>query len=203
MPPNGASHGAHRVNAMAMRREGVMLAAVMVVLLTVAAVTTYAFAVLADDDDPIRATRCYTVEGMIDGALCSGTGEAEYRAENSNYPTYYFELELTCADGGVRTLSFGMIFEPDGTPYSLQYEYEGTDVYNGEGVTVWTFSEDGVSYTFLVSTDCTVVSFTASSDSISLTAVLVRRLVLSSEPSSVQNPCFRVKLPRICFSTYS
>lgn len=163
------------MNAMALRREGVMLAAVMVVLLTVAAVTTYAFAVLADDDDSIRATRSYAVEGTMDGVPCSGTGEAEYRAENSNYPTYYFELELTCADGGARTLSFGMIFEPDGTPYSSQYEYKGTDVYEGEDVTLWTFSEDGVSYTFLVSMDCTVVFFAALSDSISLTAVLVRR----------------------------
>ncbi len=171
---------------MALRKEHVMLAAVMVVLLMAAAVTTYAFALLADDDDPVRETRSYSVEGTVDGVSCSGTGEATYRAENSNHPTYYFELELTGEDGGVRTLSFGMIFESDGTPYASQYTYAGTDVYEGEDVTVWTFSEDGLYYTFLVSTDCTVVSFTVSSDSTSLTAVLVRR--------PLRKPAFSIRM---------
>lgn len=123
-----------------------------VAVLMVGSLSIYAMSELNHAEDPHEAERNYIVSGTMDGAECIGTGIAKYSPENSNYHVYSYFLNL----GDAGTFSFGMIFLSDDTPDPALYVEAGSSEIEGESVSIWKQTNEGVEYTFYISDFCTV-----------------------------------------------
>lgn len=152
-------------------RETMVLAAVFVVLMAGGTVMMYFMSQAVSDDDPYRQARSYDVSGTVGGSDVTGTGIAEYAAENTNYPAYRFTFTV---EGVSNTYEVWMFFDSDDTPVSTIYTHAGQAEVSGETAEVWTWTEDGLSCTAYVTSGCYVLRMELSGDGVSLTADLVR-----------------------------
>ncbi|MDO5861815.1 MAG: hypothetical protein Q4Q58_03365 [Thermoplasmata archaeon] len=151
-----------------------MAAVALVALLTV---VTASFALVfmglsGSESDEREASHEYVLTGTVDGAECTGTGTSEYVNETGSGRVFQFTFTAV-TDSGSRTLEFGIAFDLEDSPNASIYRSLGTADIDGETVGVWSYSEDGIEYTFYVGELCTVERVCIASSNYEITGVIV------------------------------
>lgn len=150
-------------------RDNVFVA-ILVVIIAVGALSTYALSTLVDDDGQYDVTRNYTVTGTADGREIIGTAECRYTPESDLYRTYQFSVETE----GYDIPNFGIIFDLNDTPLSDIFHYMNTIEDNGIELSIWEESFGDSDYTFYIGELCEVHRVTIESKAGTVVLELMR-----------------------------
>ena len=122
-----------------------------------------------DDSDRYDVTREYDVSGIIIESdveySCIGTGTSTPMKEAGNEHIYKFSFNVDYSDSS-RTFAFSLFCDSKGVPLSDMYHKTEDE----HGNTVWTFEDDGITYSFPVGEYCKVAWVDIDGEGVSLRA---------------------------------
>ena len=154
------------------RKFTVLVIGLVVVLASVLMCVFYMFIMMNyGDTDKYDVSRDYTVEGtiIVDAVEypCAGDGKSVPIKETGNDHLYRFTFDYSYSSTS-KSLAFDLICDSSGNPISSLYD-KSTDP---EGNTVWSFTDNGITYRFTVEEYCKVPSVTITGDGLSLKAAV-------------------------------
>lgn len=152
----------------------IAITSIFTVLLIVGSISVFivyeAWTSLNTDDR--ESSQSFAVEGVLEDAECSGTGEMKYLAYRAGYRVYTVSVSVDSSVSHFDT-SFSLLFDSDDRLDSTLYTHMGEERIGEKKVDVWTHSEKGVDYTLYTSYRCTLEAFALVSSGYSLTGTLV------------------------------
>ena len=140
----------------------VVIASVMIAMFSVLIMSQF------NQDDEYNTVRTYSLSGTIteneDVFECTGSGRTTYIDEGASDRIYLYDFSMTYSDSKMRELSFDIFCDRDGTPLDRFYTKIGSDT--------WSFTENGLTYEFVMERYCRVTSLTISGNGLSLKATV-------------------------------
>jgi len=156
-------------------RNGNLMVTVVLVILMMAGVAGMFLVMQAlnsANPDPHEESHEYVFEGTIDGIACSGTGKSTYAPESLLEFYYVVDYTVSSVDKTV-TNRFMLAFDTDDELVPELYEYVGQQLIGDIETKVWTYSHNGVDYTFYTGGKCVLYLVEIESSELSLVGKIV------------------------------
>ena len=151
-----------------MRSDTVMLLVAVVALMMCSMAVFATSSLLADQNpDPYDHDCGFVLSGSDGPVEYTGHASCHTIHENGSFHNYQFDIAATGSDDSTVNRSFLLIFSPDDTP--SDFTCTGTTEISGQTVTEYSGFVSGTECTIYVGQYCSIIRFTMSDGSLTLT----------------------------------